>query len=156
MYCAKHAGFLFIHGVLILLLSGCDRAPELNVVGELEEAPGNITVTPDKRIVFSLHQFFAPEWRVAEWTEQGIQPFPNPDIASGKDPDITLYSVLGIQSDSKGILWMLDNGMRGAATPKLVAWDTRKNELHKIIMLPEPITAVFTSPTLPVAMTRPS
>lgn len=140
MHCAKHTGFIFLHSVLILLLSGCGRAPELSVVGELEMAPGNITVTPDQRIIFSLHQFFAPDWRVAEWTEQGIEPFPNPDIASGRDPDITLYSVLGIQSDSKGIVWMLDNGMRGGATPKLVAWNTRKDKPHKIIMLPEPLT----------------
>jgi sugar lactone lactonase YvrE len=123
-----------------MLLPGCGRAPELNVVATLDGSPGNITVTPDKRIIFSLHQFFAPDWRVAEWTQQGIKPFPNLDIASSNDPDIILHSVLGIQSDSKGIVWMLDNGMRGNATPKLVAWDTRQNRLHKVIMLPAPLT----------------
>ncbi len=127
-------------GLLILLLSACDRAPELDVVATLDQAPGNITITPDKRVIFSLHQFFAPDWRVAEWTAQGLRPFPNPDIASSRDPEVTLHSVLGIQSDSHGIVWMLDNGMRGSATPKLVAWDTRLNQLHKVIMLPEPIT----------------
>ena len=123
-----------------MLLSACGRAPELTVVASLDEVPGNITVTPDKRIVFSLHQFFSPDWRVAEWTQQGIKPFPNPGIASANDPDIILHSVLGLQSDSKGIVWMLDNGMRGNATPKLVAWDTRQNRLHKVIMLPAPLT----------------
>jgi len=116
------------------------KAPELTVVASLDEVPGNITVTPDKRIIFSLHQFFSPDWRVAEWTQQGIKPFPNPDTASPNDPDIILHSVLGLQSDSKGIVWMLDNGMRGNATPKLVAWDTRQNRLHKVIMLPAPLT----------------
>ena len=116
------------------------KAPELTVVASLDEVPGNITVKPDKRIIFSLHQFFSPDWRVAEWTQQGIKPFPNPDTASPNDPDIILHSVLGLQSDSKGIVWMLDNGMRGNATPKLVAWDTRQNRLHKVIMLPAPLT----------------
>ena len=136
----KQAQYLFVHSLIILLLCGCDRPPALNVVAELDQSPGNITVTPDQRIIFSLHQFFEPDWRVAEWTEQGIKPFPTPDIAASADPDIRLHSVLGIQSDSKGIVWMLDNGMRGKATPKLVAWDTRRNGLHKVITLPEPVT----------------
>jgi len=140
MFYRRQTGIVFLHCLIVLLLSACGRAPELTVVATLDESPGNITVTPDKRIIFSLHQFFEPDWRVAEWTPQGIKPFPNPDIASANDADVTLHSVLGIQSDSKGIVWMLDNGMRGSATPKLVAWNTRQGKLHKIIMLPEPIT----------------
>jgi len=136
----RQACIVFVGSLIVLLLSGCGQAPELNVVATLDQAPGNITITPDKRIIISLHQFFSPDWRVAEWTHQGIRPFPNPDIASSNDPDITLHSVLGIQSDSKGIVWMLDNGMRGSATPKLLAWDTRQNKLHKVIMLPDPLT----------------
>ena len=140
MFHLRQACIVFVGSLIVLLLSGCGQAPELNVVATLDQAPGNITITPDKRIIISLHQFFSPDWRVAEWTHQGIRPFPNPDIASSNDPDITLHSVLGIQSDSKGIVWMLDNGMRGSATPKLLAWDTRQNKLHKVIMLPDPLT----------------
>jgi sugar lactone lactonase YvrE len=131
---------VFLHCLMVLSFYGCDRTPELNVVATLDTPPGNITVTPDKRIIFSLHQFFEPDWRVAEWTQQGIKPFPNPDIAVANDAELILHSVLGIQSDSKGIVWMLDNGMRGGATPKLVAWDTRQNRLHKLILLPHPVT----------------
>jgi len=140
MFYRRQARFVFLHCLVVVLLSACGRAPELTVVATPDEAPGNITVTPDKRIIFSLHQFFTPDWRVAEWTQQGIKPFPNADIASANHPEIILHSVLGLQSDSKGIVWMLDNGMRGSATPKLVAWDTQQNRLHKLIMLPEPIT----------------
>ena len=140
MFYRKQARPVFVHSLIVLLLWGCGQAPELGTVATLDQAPGNITVTPDKRIIFSLHQFFSPDWRVAEWTDQGIKPFPNADIASSNDADISLHSVLGIQSDSKGIVWMLDNGMRGNATAKLVAWDTQHNKLHKTIMLPKPIT----------------
>lgn len=136
----KQARIIFVHSLIVLLLCGCGRSPQLNVVATLDQAPGNITVTPDKRIIFSLHQFFSPDWRVAEWTNQGIKPFPTVDIASSNDPEIALHSVLGIQSDSRGIVWMLDNGMRGGATPKLLAWDTRGDKMHKVIMLPEPVT----------------
>lgn len=124
-------------------LSGCSNEPQrqLELVAGLDQAPGNITVTPDQRIIVSLHQFFAPDWRVAEWASGRLQAFPNPAVASGADADVTLHSVLGIQSDSSGIVWMLDNGMRGAAIPKLVGWDSRNNKLHKLIFLPEPITS---------------
>jgi sugar lactone lactonase YvrE len=131
---------VLILGVVAVALAACDGAPELSEVAAIDRAPGNITVTPDKRIIFSLHQFFEPDWRVAEWTDKGLQPFPTSDIASAKDPDVTLHSVLGIQSDSQGVVWMLDNGIRGGAVPKLVAWDTRNNKLHRIIELPQPTT----------------
>ena len=52
---------------------------------------------------------------------------------------IRAEAILGVQSDSKGIVWMLDNGMRAGATPKLVAWDSRADKLHKLIPLPEPV-----------------
>ena len=140
MFRRIQAAVVFWYCLIVVVLTGCERAPQLTVVAALDEAPGNITLTPDKRIIFSLHQFFEPDWRVAEWTKQGIKPFPNRDIVSADGGDVTLHSVLGIQSDSKGIVWMLDNGMRDSATPKLVAWDTRQDRLHKVIILPEPVT----------------
>jgi len=127
-------------GLFVLAVYACVRAPELEVVGALDEAPGNITVTPDGRIILSMHPFFKPQWRVAEWTDGGLRPFPDARIAEGSDPDVPLYSVLGIRSDSHGIVWMLDNGRRGVAPPRLVAWDTRRDALHAVIPLSDPVT----------------
>ncbi len=136
----RQTGSVLLVQLAVLLLSACGRPPELAVIASLEQAPGNITVTPDKRIIMSLHQFYAPEWRVVEWTQTGLQPFPTQAIAASNDPEVRLDSVLGIQSDSQGIVWMLDNGMRAGVTPKLVAWDTQQDRLHKIIPLPAPVT----------------
>ena len=61
----RQARLVFVHSLIVLLLCGCGQAPELGTVATLDQAPGNITVTPDKRIIFSLHQFFSPDWRVA-------------------------------------------------------------------------------------------
>ena len=52
-----------------------------------------------------------------------------------------LDSVLGIRCDPKGIVWMLDNGRRSDRPPKLVAWDSNRNQFHKVIELAAP--AVF-------------
>ncbi|MBD2252835.1 L-dopachrome tautomerase-related protein [Nostoc parmelioides] len=108
----------------------------LEVVAKLSLAPGNITLTPDGRLFLSLHQFYQPEMQVAELTEDGLIPFP----PQSGNPIITFDTVLGIKSDGNGIVWMLDNGNQSKSVPKLVAWDTRNNQLSRVIYLPPPIT----------------
>jgi hypothetical protein len=46
--------------------------------------------------------------------------------------------VIGVQSDRKGLVWILDMGGEdlSAIPPKLVAWDTRRDELHRVIHIP--------------------
>lgn len=93
--------------------------PELEVVAELDQAPGNITVTPSGRIVMSLHQFYDPELRVVTLDEnQKLVPF-----AATVRGD----AVLGIQADRDGVVWMLDNGMRTNRARRLIGWDAEKN-----------------------------
>jgi len=125
--------------LVALMLCSCNRIPELHTIAELDQGPGNITVTPDRRIILSMHQFFDPEWPVAEWTTGGLRPFPPVAGAAADKAGVQLHSVLGIQSDSQGIVWMLDNGMRGRAAPRLVAWDTRREKLHTILPLSETV-----------------
>ena len=101
-----------------------------------------MTITPDGTIILSLHQFQGSSTRVVEITKGlKVHAFPNDAM---NDPDspgqLKLDSVLGMQSDKKGVVWMLDNGRRGESTPKLVAWDTKDDELSKVIYLPEPVT----------------
>lgn len=134
----------FLPCLVVLALCGCERAAELHIVAELDQAPGNITVTPDQRIILSMHQFFNPDWPVAEWTPEGLRPFPPSSGAAAEQAGPELHSVLGIQSDSRGIVWMLDNGMRDTASPRLVAWDTRREELHTVIPLPPAVVPANT------------
>ena len=106
----------------------------LHVVAKLDQAPGNIAVTKDNRIIFSQHQFYNPEYRVVELKEDGtVVPFPNKEWASAPDENgIGMQAVLGIRADVNGIVWMLDNG---SDPKKIVAWDTTKNALHRVITL---------------------
>jgi len=128
---------------ILCLATTAGAADRLSVVAELERAPGNITVTPNHLIIMSLHQFYAPELRVVELLANGaLSPFPNRHWAEG---DATRHmafdSVLGLQSDGRGIVWLLDNGLRNDTTPKLVGWDSRTGSLYRVIHLPPPITA---------------
>ncbi|MEL6440923.1 MAG: L-dopachrome tautomerase-related protein [Cyanobacteria bacterium J06621_8] len=111
-------------------------ADSLKIVASLPVSPGNITLTPDNRIFFSLHQFYNPEILVAELVNGLVQPLtPAPGA-----PEINFASVLGIQADANGLLWILDNGNQSQSTPKLVAWDTSSNRIARVIELPPPIT----------------
>lgn len=104
------------------------------VIAVLEQAPGNIAATANGRLFISKHQFYNPEYRVVEILPDGsTRPYPNEQWASAPGEDgIGLQSVLGIRGDKNNILWMLDNG----SDPKrIVAWDTNKEELHRIIEL---------------------
>lgn len=111
------------------------------IVAEFDEAPGNITVTPSGRIIMSLHQFYEPKYSVVEvLADNSIVPFPNAALNLSQEPQaLKLDSVLGIKADSNGTVWMLDNGLRSGTTPKLVAWDTQTDKLHKVIYLPAPV-----------------
>lgn len=107
------------------------------VVTTLQQAPGNITVTPDGRILVSQHQFYDPTYRVVEVLADGsTRPFPNAEWASAPGPDgVGMQAVLGIHSDPVGVVWMLDNGSK---PPRLIGWDTRTGSLGRVIPIPPP------------------
>ncbi len=115
-------------------------APELEVAARLDDRPGNPALTPDGRLVLSLHPFPFGEpspYRVVEVLEDGgTHPFPNEAWSTEPDEDgVGLSAVIGVQSDRRGVVWILDMGGEGLP-PKLVAWDTRRDELHRVITIP--------------------
>jgi hypothetical protein len=115
----------------------------VQIVAKLEGLLGNIGYTYDNRIVYSNHPFVSPDVRVAILDEKTgtSKPYPNASWNDPKSPNsMRLDSVLAVRGDAKGIVWMLDQGIRSNSTPKLVGWDSKKNELHRIIYLPAPVT----------------
>ena len=118
-----------------------EQLPNYEIVARLLDAPGNVTITGSGRIVMSQHQFYEPRYSVVERKSDGsLSPFPNQELNNrDRHSDLELDSVLGIRSDTNGVVWMLDNGMRSGVTPKLVGWDTKANKLHRVIYLPVPI-----------------
>lgn len=84
------------------------------VVAELQQGPGNITVTPAGEILISLHQFFDHAVRVARVNDDGS--------LSEFAADAKLDSVLGLQADANGVVWLLDNAMRADGQRRLIGW----------------------------------
>lgn len=122
------------------VITGATSAAE---VGNLEPVTtfteargGGITITPAGRILVSMHPLDAPKLRVVEVMANGTkQPFPTLDWADGPETgSVGFTSVIGVHSDSQGIVWVLDMGSE--TTPaQLVAWDTVKNTHHKTIQI---------------------
>lgn len=113
--------------------------PEFEVVATLMQGPGNIAVTPEGRIILSNHQFYEPVHRVVELLPDGqTRPFPNEQWSRAPGDDgIGMHAVLGLRSDARGVVWMLDNG---GAVPKIVAWNSRRDRLERVIHIPPPAT----------------
>ena len=135
---------LLIRFLWIWILSATALAeppPDFEIVAKFEEAPGNLTVTSDGRVIMSLHQFYEPRYSVVEvLPDKSVVPFPNAQLNEReRSGGLRLDSVLGIQAASDGMVWMLDNGLRSGVRPKLVAWDARANKLHRVIHFPESV-----------------
>lgn len=133
----------FLTAVVALSLAApAPSAQRLETVAELQQAPGNVTLTPEGRVILSLHQMYAPEVQVVELQPDGsLRPFPTVEWNRAEGEGATrLDAVLGVQSDLEGVVWMLDNGLRTGVTPKLVGWDTRAEALRTVIPLPPPAT----------------
>ncbi|BBM03003.1 L-dopachrome tautomerase-related protein [Microbulbifer sp. GL-2] len=109
------------------------EAETLETVTEFTDSrAAGVTVTPNGRILVSMHPLDAPKLKVMEVMANGTkQPFPTLDWADGPEKGKAGFaSVIGIHSDSKGIVWILDMGSETSPT-QIVAWDTVKNKLHK-------------------------
>src|SRR4028118_1652410 len=140
------------------------RDPELEVVARLDDRPGNPALTPDGRLIVSLHPFPYGEpspYHVVEVMEDGsTQPFPNEEWSTAPDEEgVGLSAVIGVRADRRGGVWLMGLGggavvrsavrgvrrdrrgvvlimdMGGELPPKLGAWDTRRDELHRLITI---------------------
>lgn len=120
-------------------------AVEIEVVARLDWRPGNVAVTHDGRVLVSAHPFpygGVHRYRVLELTDDGSErPFPNEEWATAPDADgVGLVGVIGLQADQNGVAWLLDSGLDAGggegSLPRIVAWDTRRGELLRVVHVP--------------------
>lgn len=110
----------------------------VEIVAEFNDIrPANLTVTPQGRLIASMHPLDNAPIRMIEVTRSGMTiPFPTLDWADGPEIGLVGFSQnVAVDTASDGIWWTLDMG-RELQGPQLVAWDTVNNVLHKRIPLP--------------------
>lgn len=135
--------FIKVLMLLVTSLSLFDAQATLTKVASLPNStpPGNIAISPEDRVFFSVHSFYGHAVKVMELKENGqTVPYPN-DAWAHKPNELGqgLNDVLGLNVDRRGILWLLD-GATPTNNARLVAWNTRTESLHKIIYLGFPVT----------------
>lgn len=130
---------------LAFIFLGAKMFSQQNIVLEkYAETPypvGNIAFNNKDEIIYSNHPFFAPEIRVMHYNPitKKSTPFPNEVWNTRrKTDDLFFDDVLGIRNDSKGVVWILDMGIKSGITPKLVGWNTKTNLLERIYYIPAP------------------
>jgi sugar lactone lactonase YvrE len=107
--------------------------PQVEVVAEFEQRPGNPSITPEGRILLSIHPLDHPALKVVELNAIGtLVPYPNESFSMGKDSEA--QAVIAIRTDDNGIAWILDLGKR-----VLTGWDTKHDKQAKKIVLPESV-----------------
>ena len=91
----------------------------LEVVVTFPEPIGNVAVSADGRVFFTVHPESRPEeHRLMEWTGDGARPFPSA-VAQRELFD----TPLGVTMDRSGRLWTIDHGSHGFGRPRLLAFD---------------------------------
>jgi sugar lactone lactonase YvrE len=128
--------------VLLALLTttACQSSDEplvqdahLTPVATLNINPGNAAITPDGRIFATIHQFRRAPLQLVQITgPDSYQPWPDANWNDRTRPAGERFvSLLGIRADTRGWVWVIDNGNDEGATypPKLLAFDSRSGQL---------------------------
>ncbi len=95
----------------------------IETVADLSEPPGNLAVSKDGRIFFSLHPEGRPDIRVAELVNGKAEPYPSLEFQGPGKSEIFFDTVLSIRIDSRNRLWTLDLANHGLGQPRLLAFD---------------------------------
>ncbi|CAD5263820.1 Major royal jelly-related protein [Alteromonas sp. 38] len=125
-----------LSSVVGALANAVEVGPLEPVTQFTEYRGGGITITPSGRTIISMHPLDNPKVKVVEVMANGSkQPFPTPDWADGPEVgEVGLTSVIGVHSDSEGVVWILDMGSE-TSPAQIVAWDSVTHKLHTTITL---------------------
>jgi sugar lactone lactonase YvrE len=99
----------------------------LEVVVDLEYPPGNIAVSGDGRVFFTLHPDGQPPAKVLELVQGRPVPYPNEAFQQPTAGAPHFQSPLAVRIDRQGRLWVLDYANYGRGQPRLVAFDLATN-----------------------------
>ena len=98
---------------------------ELEEVLSYPEPIGNVAVSRDGRIFFTVHPESRPKGnKLLEWVDGAAVPYPNGTV----QPHL-LNTVLGIAIDRRNRLWTIDHGNHGFGAARLLAFDLDSGDL---------------------------
>lgn len=106
----------------------------LEIVLTYPEPIGNVAVSADGRVFFTVHPESRPRGnKLLEWVDGAAEPYP-----SGTVQPHLFDTVLGVVVDRQNRLWTIDNGNHGFGTPRLLGFDLASGNLvHDFEFRPE-------------------
>lgn len=126
------AAALLCAGLAASAASAQEAAPELELVAEIPNGPGNLTVAPDGTVILSVHPSYESDVIAYAVSPQGdVRPFPSPEASEG------MGRVLSVRADDEGNVWML-SGQGGGATRHLYVADIATGALERTIEIDAP------------------
>lgn len=113
----------------------------LETVVQFNDArPGNVAVSSTGRVFATMHPLGGPKHQLVEIVNGQPKPFPSLDLQKNGQPadDHKFDTPLGIITDKKNRLWMIDMGLELGKT-RLWCFDLKKNKIAEKIELPTDI-----------------
>jgi sugar lactone lactonase YvrE len=104
-------------------------ASALEVVVNLDHPPGNVAVSPDGRVFFTMHPDGQPPVKVYELVGGRPTPYPTDAFQRPADGAPHFQSPLALRIDRQNRLWVLDYANYGRGQPRLLAFDLATNAL---------------------------
>jgi sugar lactone lactonase YvrE len=96
----------------------------LEVVVTSPEPIGNVAVSSDGRIFYTIHPESRPSGpKLLEWVDGAPMPFPSDDAQA------LFETPLGVVVDRQNRLWTIDHGNHGTGQAKLMAFDLASGEV---------------------------
>ncbi len=145
-------GLIFVIGLLLVvftvvlrvLYGGGSNYPDLSTAPLLNEdrlevavksaePVGNVAVSRDGRIFFTIHPESRPEHhKLVEWRDNTAVPYPD-----GPSQKTHFQTPLGIIVDQQNRLWVIDHGFHGLMKARLSAFDLDSNKLVHDFIFPD-------------------
>jgi sugar lactone lactonase YvrE len=111
----------------------------LKVVVDLDYPPGNIAVSEQGRILFTLHPDGRPPAKVLELVDGEPRPYPDEAFQHPAAGTAHFQSPLAVRIDRQGRLWVLDYADYGRGQPRLLAFDLNTNAIVHQVDFPSDI-----------------
>ncbi|WP_288435833.1 L-dopachrome tautomerase-related protein [uncultured Chryseobacterium sp.] len=112
----------------------------LEIVAQFNDVrPGNVTVSHNGRVFATMHPLSGPKQQLVEIINGKAIPFPSSDVQKSGQPSENKFDTpLGIITDKKNRVWMIDMGLDLGKT-RLWCFDLKKNKIAEKIDLPDDI-----------------
>lgn len=97
----------------------------LEVAASFAEPIGNVAVSADDRLFFTVHPESRPtDHRLVEWVDGAARPWPSAEAQRR-----LFTTVLGVAIDRQQRLWTIDHGLHGVKGARLLAFDLESGEV---------------------------